>query len=545
MGNKPFSRLNQASFLQTFVSQSVEVSERRGCTKCRTDRTYIEELGLNAGNCFEEAYRQETGDRALLDHERYANLIVELKNKIGGNFSRGSSAPGMVTVVNTVCPFGEAVKYAPELCKMTSSVFGGIAARNFGYAKVVLAKRIAIGDSGCEVHICTDSKLAENIEGDEYHYRQGMIVGAVATTPADSALSNQAAKLWCDSRPHKPEQSQAPDIVGKSKAMLWAMEVIKVVAPTVATVLIAGETGVGKEVIARAIHAISERWNKKFLAVNCGAIPENLVESLLFGHERGAFTGAYEVHHGLFERAEGGTLFLDEIDSLQLAAQARLLRVLQDGEFERVGGKQVLAANVRVIAAAGSAVERKVAEGTFRGDLYYRLNVVPIHLPPLRERREDIGPLVEHILARLSQKYHKTIDALSNRALAKVMGYSWPGNVRELENVLERSFLFAEGPLLDEVHLPVVELAAGGPTGRSAGSTLKDAKRQAAEKVEAEILREALRWSLGNINQVAKSLQLTSRAVHQKLKAQGINPNEYRSRAKLRVVPLGDNKRLA
>ena len=322
-----------------------------------------------------------------------------------------------------------------------------------------------------------------------------------------------------------------------------ALQTIKVVAPTRATVLITGETGVGKEVIARRIHALSERWNKNFVAVNCGAIPENLVETTLFGHERGAFTGAYEVHHGLFEQAEGGSLFLDEIDSLPLSTQARLLRVLQGGEFERVGGKQRLSANVRIIAASSPRLEKLIAEGAFRMDLYYRINVVPILLPPLRERSEDILPLVDYILAQLSEKYKKVVKALGEAAISRVMQYDWPGNVRELENVLERSFLFCHGPIMTELLLPKTNAAVVASVGQPVDLlSLKEAKQRAAEEVEMLILKETLIRFQGNVSEVAKSLGLTPRAIHQKLNLHSLDPNNYRPRARLKVVQTNKGK---
>lgn len=544
MPSKLFSHLNPIAFLQTFVSQSIEVSESQGCSKCNHSLNYIEQLGLSASDCFEAAYRQEFGCQGALDHDKYADMIVEIKNKIGGNFSRASSEPGMVRVVNTRCPFGDAVKQAPELCQMTSSVFGGIAARNFGYAKVVLDKRIAVGDGMCEVRIYTDAQKAVEFQGDEYHQKQGMIMGKTATAKIEAPSGRPGVRAWCAVKPKAPGKGKMPFIAAKSRAMTQALETVQVVAPTMATVLITGETGVGKEVIARAIHAASERWNKRFVPINCGAIPESLVETVLFGHERGAFTGAYEVHHGLFERAEGGTLFLDEIDSLPLPAQARLLRVLQEGEFERVGGKQTLSADVRVVAA-GRPLEKLIAEGTFRVDLYYRLNVVPIFIPPLRERREDIPLLVEHILRKLSEKYQKTIRAVSDDAMERIMSYDWPGNVRELENMLERSFLFSPGPVMEEIQLPAVRQAPAKSAEPSEELPLKEAKRRAAEQVEALILKGALARFQGNISEVAKSLRLTPRAIHQKLSFHGVDPNDYRVRAKLRVVRLGEDKRTA
>lgn len=530
MDSKLFSHLNPIAFLQTFVSKSIEAGEKLGCSKCNGNSrlNHIERLGLDASSCFEAAYRHEAGLDGALNHDKYADMIVEIKNKIGGNFSRASSEPGMVCVVNTRCPFGEAVMQAPELCRMTSSVFGGIAARNFGYAKVILDKRIAVGDGMCEVRIYTDIKKAAAFEGDEYRREQEIIRGRLASAKASIAIGKQDREAWCAVPSNKSGDVSRLPFVAKSSVMLKVLETVEVAGPTTATVLITGETGVGKEIVARRIHVMSERWNKSFVAVNCGAIPDNLVESVLFGHERGAFTGAYEVHHGLFERAEGGSLFLDEIDSLPLATQARLLRVLQNGEFERVGGKQSLSANVRVIAAAGTRLEKLISERTFREDLYYRLNVIPINLPPLRERREDILPLVNHILAQLSGKYDKTVKTLGQDVIERLMGYSWPGNVREMENVLERAFLFSPGSVISEVQLPQIDSIV--PVGHEPlGQSLKEAKRCASEQVESLILKQALARFQGNVSEVAKSLGVTPRAVHQKLNSHNIDPNTYRA----------------
>ncbi len=532
MPDKVFSHLNPILFLQTFVAQSVDVSAKLGGGKENDRQNYIEQLGLTASGCFETAYRQEFAQSGILDHDKYADMIVEIKNKIGGNFSRASSEPGMVRVTSTRCPFGDAVMQAPELCKMTSSVFGGIAARNFGYAKVILDKRIAVGNGMCEARVYTDAKIAADLEGDEYRQEQGVIRGHGATVKAQITRDRRDGKVWCGVISNEPEATDNSYVVAKSPAMLNALETVKVVAPTTATVLITGDTGVGKEVIARRIHALSERWNRAFVAVNCGAIPENLVEATLFGHERGAFTGAYDVRHGLFEQAEGGSLFLDELDSLPLAAQARLLRVLQGGEFERIGGKHRLSADVRVIAAAGTHLDKLIAEGAFRMDLYYRINVVPIHLPPLCERCEDILPLVDHILAKLSVKYKKSQKTLSDASMASVMQYDWPGNVRELENVLERSFLFSPGPIITKVLMPKLNNGLPKSIVKAVDSSLKEAKHLAGEQVEAQILMGALRRFQGNISDVAKSLGVTPRAIHQKLNLHRMDPNQYRSRTR-------------
>jgi transcriptional regulator with PAS, ATPase and Fis domain len=533
MPSQPFSRLNPINFLQTFVTQSLELSELCEPDKNDNPINKIEQLGLNAGSCFEAVYREERGLVGPLDHAQYRDMIVEIKNKIGGGFSPASSEPGMVRVINTRCPFGEAVKQAPELCKMTSSVFGGIAAHNFGYAKVVLDKRIAVGDGMCEVCIYTDPNQANQHEdGDEYRKEGEVVVGKSACAEVGTRVEKQMNKVWCATKSSKPDAPNSPRIVAQSAGMRQALETVEIVAPTTASVLISGETGVGKEIVARAIHAMSERWNNKFLAVNCGAIPENLVESVLFGHERGAFTGAYEVHQGFFERADNGTLFLDEIDSLPLLAQARLLRVLQENEFERIGGKQSLSADVRIVAAAGSQLDKLIAKGTFRLDLYYRLNVIPVYIPPLRERPEDIPPLAALILTRLSEKYRKNPHKLSRRALAQLMSYEWPGNVRELENILERSFLFASGHVLEQVTLPQKSLQTQPVSSQSliqeTSRTLKEARKRAADKVEEAMLKELLASFRGNIKKVAQSLHITPRAVHQKLTQHEIDPNAFR-----------------
>jgi formate hydrogenlyase transcriptional activator len=234
-------------------------------------------------------------------------------------------------------------------------------------------------------------------------------------------------------------------MVGDSPALERVREQVRQVAVTDATVLILGETGTGKELVARAIHHESTRQNRPLVKVNCASLPAGLIESELFGHERGAFTGAMRQHRGRFEVADGGTLFLDEIGELPQELQAKLLRVLQDGEIERVGGSRTLRVDVRIIAATNRDLLRAVAEGQFRRDLYYRLHVFPITAPALRERKDDIPPLVEYFVARFAKKLGKAIPTVSDSLLATLMSYSWPGNVRELENVVERAVILAAG----------------------------------------------------------------------------------------------------
>jgi transcriptional regulator with GAF, ATPase, and Fis domain len=239
------------------------------------------------------------------------------------------------------------------------------------------------------------------------------------------------------------------EIVGRSAVLHRVLKSVETVAPTGATVLLTGETGTGKELVARAIHHLSPQRCKTFVKVNCAALPATLIESELFGHERGAFTGAIGRTVGRFELANGGTIFLDEIGDLPLELQAKLLRVLQEGEFERVGGRETLKVKVRVIAATNRELEASVREEKFRADLYYRLNVIPIEMPALRQRREDIPDLVRHFVRKYGSQLGRRIETIPQSALKALQAYPWPGNVRELENVIERAVILSVGPKLD------------------------------------------------------------------------------------------------
>ena len=244
-------------------------------------------------------------------------------------------------------------------------------------------------------------------------------------------------------------------VVGRSPKMRQIYDLIARVADTNATVLINGESGVGKELIARAIHQQSQRRPNPFVAVNCAAISEHLVESELFGHERGAFTGAIEMHRGKFELAHMGTLFLDEVASLRLDLQAKLLRVLQEREFERVGGSKTIHTDVRIVAASNQDLKQMVSDRTFRDDLFYRLNVVPVHVPPLRDRREDIPLLVNHFLMKYNKSFGRQVQGVTSEALALLTHYHWPGNVRELENMIERLVVLSRHRILDIEDMPL------------------------------------------------------------------------------------------
>ncbi|MGZ4980078.1 MAG: sigma 54-interacting transcriptional regulator [Methylobacter sp.] len=517
MSNNSLSDLSPVFFLQTFILELMHASEQQGQKHCEQ---LIEHIAKTAGCFFEETYREAAHNSGLLDKESYTELILGLKNNIGGKFSLVSSNQDCITVTNTSCPFGDRVTNFPELCRMTSSVFGGIAARNFGYAKVEIKQSIARHDGKCEVCICTNPNAAKNRPGMEY----------TDTTPVKemqdinelhSRIEQSMQQIWRQQSKQPAKKHQPPAIIAKSPAMQKILQSIEVIAPTLATVLIHGQTGVGKELIARAIHAMSDRCNKPFIPINCGAIPESLIESALFGHEKGAFTGAIEVHQGYFERAEGGTLFLDEVDTLSPAAQTRLLRVLQEGELERVGGKQTLSVDLRIISATNNNLEELVSQELFRNDLYYRINVVRLSIPPLAERPEDLPYLVQLIVQRLSKKYNKEVESVSREVMQKIRAYPWPGNVRELENILERSILFATGKEMTELDLPLQGKAKNL-------EEWKDIKEQALAKAEQSFLESALKQHQGDVKKVAEDMGITSRAVYSKLKKYSVNLADYR-----------------
>jgi transcriptional regulator with PAS, ATPase and Fis domain len=515
--NSSLSELTPVFFLQTFILELMHASEQLGQKHCEE---LIEHIAKTAGCFFEETYRDNTHKTETLDVESYIELILGLKNNIGGKFSLASSNKDCITVTNSCCPFGDQVSNFPELCRMTSSVFGGIAARNFGYAKVEIKQSIARHNGKCEVCVYTSPSAGKDRPGMEY----------TDTTPVKrlqdildlhSRIEERMHQLWRKQGQQPAKKQHPPAIIAKSPAMQKILQSIEVIAPTSATVLIQGQTGVGKELIARAIHAMSDRCKQPFFPINCGAIPESLIESVLFGHEKGAFTGAIEVHQGYFERAEGGTLFLDEVDSLSPAAQTRLLRVIQEGELERVGGKQTLSVDLRIISATNSNLEQLVKQGQFRNDLYYRLNVVRLNIPPLAERPEDLPYLVQLIVQRLSKKHNKTVESVSREVMKKIHAYPWPGNVRELENIIERSLLFTSGTVMTELDLEL-------PVKPVNIDEWKNTRGQAIAKAEQSILEIALKQHKGDIKKIAEDMCISSRAVYSKLKKYDIKLADYR-----------------
>jgi formate hydrogenlyase transcriptional activator len=315
-------------------------------------------------------------------------------------------------------------------------------------------------------------------------------------------------------------QEKMEGIIGRCASLRAALAQVKIVAPTDSTVLILGETGTGKELVARALHNQSSRRDRPFVIVNCAAIPSGLLESELFGHERGAFTGAIMRKIGRFESANGGTLFLDEIGDIPPELQPKLLRVLQEQEFERLGSTQTIRVNVRVVAATSRALPQMVADREFRGDLYYRLNVFPIRLPALRERAQDIPLLVRHFVGLYSKRMQKRIDSVSANAIDRLVDYQWPGNVRELQNFIERAVILSPGRIL---RLPLGELEE--PNSLSADQrvasqamTLKDAEREHILQALAET-----NWVIGGPKGAAARLGLKRTTLISKMQKLGIS----------------------
>jgi Nif-specific regulatory protein len=317
-------------------------------------------------------------------------------------------------------------------------------------------------------------------------------------------------------------------IVGASGALQSVLTIVKKVAKSNTTVLIRGETGTGKELIAGAIHHNSLRASRNFVKVNCAALQENLLESELFGHEKGAFTGADKQRVGRFEQADGGTLFLDEIGDMSANTQAKILRVLQEHEFERLGGTRTLRVDVRVIAATNRNLPLMVSSGQFREDLYYRLNVVSIDMPALRERKEDIQALAGFFLRRFAGELKKRVDGLSPDANKLLMRYNWPGNIRELENAIERAVLLTEGPQLSSGDLRLGELSTTQPTADGSTVVKIPPTGIALEEIERQALIEALKMSNWVQKDAAELLSISPRVMNYKIKTLGIDYNRGR-----------------
>ncbi|HUJ59177.1 MAG TPA: sigma-54 dependent transcriptional regulator [Kofleriaceae bacterium] len=333
-------------------------------------------------------------------------------------------------------------------------------------------------------------------------------------------------------------------LIGTSPEMQAIFAVIEKVADTPSTVLITGESGTGKELVAKALHEQSSRRTEPFIKINCAAIPKTLMESELFGYEKGAFTGATSSKPGRFELADGGTLFLDEIGEIPVEMQVKLLRAIQESEFERVGGLKTIKVDVRLITATNRDLEQEIQRGNFREDLFYRLNVVPLQIPPLRLRKGDIPLLVAHIIRKFNERLKKNITGIADDALAALEAHAWPGNIRELENVLERTILFCKGDRIERTDLQLASAAApepasssqpvpiapededvDEPSGEISGS-LKDAVRAETARVERELIVKALDETGGNVTQAARLLKISRKSLQMKMKEFGLRDRE-------------------
>ncbi len=315
------------------------------------------------------------------------------------------------------------------------------------------------------------------------------------------------------------EEHRFGNIIARSLKMKKIFDTIEKVSGYKTTVLIMGESGTGKELLARAIHYNSLRAERPFIAINCGAIPENLLESELFGYRKGAFTDAVRTKKGLFEEANGGTLFLDEVGELPLLLQVKLLRALQEEEIRRIGDNQPIKIDVRIVAATVHDLAKKVKEGTFRSDLYYRLNVLSINLPPLRERREDIPLLIDHFLRKFNEKLGTKIEKISSEAYKLLLNHNWPGNVRELENIIERAIILSSNNIITEDALPP-EIKIRNLPEKDLSSYSSDdlSLKKASRLLEIDLIKKALKVSKGNHTKAAKILEISHRALLYKLK---------------------------
>lgn len=323
----------------------------------------------------------------------------------------------------------------------------------------------------------------------------------------------------------KLENQSLSDIVGVSPRMQEIIQSLPVIAAADSNVLIQGESGTGKELVARALHLYSSRRKGPFVAVNCSAIPENLLESELFGHERGAFTGAVANKPGRFELAKGGTLFLDEIGDLKPELQVKLLRVLEEKAFMRVGGTRRIPLEARIVAATNVDLKEAMRQGRFRDDLYYRLFTVPIHLPPLREKREDIPILVKYFLEQLNRKFNKRVRGVDPKVMKVLCRHAWPGNVRELQHVLEYCFVFAKGPLITERHLPRLESAW---VGRELELPLADKAVSPLQALEKKTILMALEMTQGSKQEAARMLKISRSKLWRKMRLYHISDKDFK-----------------
>ena len=519
------------SVIQSQLKEAMAASEQGHLA---ANSPLIDEMGYGAARFFEAVQKPAPAADHVLALPEYGDLVSQIMSQVMNSAVATTSVVQVkcdgLRLTMPHCPFADWSRQSQHVCHFVFSLAGHIAARHFGYAKVCFPTCPKPLDGACDVSICTDVAQAGQGDGYEYWPREKIATQRAAggevwpleakagVTVKEPALPTETVSLG----------ESGLTIVIRSRAMHRVLQAIKTIAPTSATVLITGETGVGKELVARAVHALSNRSDRPFIAMNCGAIPETLIESTLFGHERGAFTGAHQACPGVFERAQDGTLFLDEIDSLSPAGQQRLLRVLQEGDYTRVGGHQILLAHARIVTATNRGLEEAVRQGTFRKDLFYRFNVLPLEIPPLRERPEDIPALVEHILTKLNRKYDKQITSIPCEVMHQLMRHDWPGNVRELENILERSFLFSIGYELELIMQPLDFADSEVASTFEPDKPWREYRKEAVTSMEINYLKAALARFEGNVCMVATLMDLTTRAVYMKLRNHHIDPHAYK-----------------
>jgi Nif-specific regulatory protein len=376
--------------------------------------------------------------------------------------------------------------------------------------------------------LSVDREYKEGINFDRDLQLLTVLSGLIAQTVIRvQAVNEERRRLESENtqlRRELSEKYRIASIVSNSSRMQEVFEMIHRVADSNATVLLRGESGTGKTMVAKAIHHNSKRADKPFIAVNCSALPETLLESELFGHEAGAFTGASGAKKGRFELAEGGTLFLDEIGELTQSVQIKLLNVVQDREFQRLGGIRPIKCTVRLVAATNKDLEKAVADGSFREDLYYRLNVFPVYLPPLRERRTDILLLAEYFLGKYNQENTKTIRRISTPAIDLLIQYHWPGNVRELQNCIERAVLICDEDSIKSYHLPPTLQTADSIDNHQGPLTFA----AAVENFERELIIDALKRAQGNQTRAAQLLDTSLRIINYKIGKFGITPQQFK-----------------
>jgi len=374
------------------------------------------------------------------------------------------------------------------------------------------------------VGVLSADKVAHEVNSQEYELQ---LLGAVADLIA-KAVHTRAIEEENRRLKNIIGKSQRPseEIIGNSKSMKEVFGLVSQVADSNTTVLIHGETGTGKELVARAIHKNSPRAGGPFIEVNCAAMPDTLIESELFGHERGAFTGASQKRRGRFEEANGGSIFLDEVGELSAMAQAKLLRVIQERQIQPLGSNAMIKVNVRIITATNRDLDQDVASGTFRSDLYYRLNVFPIYMPPLRERGGDIMLLADYFVDKYARQFKKTVKRISTPAIDMLLAYHWPGNVRELENCIERAVLIAGGDTIDGIHLPPsLQMKTSGQEKKQHGKL-----ESLVNTYERSLIIDAMKDAKGNQSQAARLLGTTKRIIQYKVEKYGIDTRRFKAK---------------